>query len=58
MNNLKYEEITVEDIELIEDKISMGSHAWDMVDPRELALACFEVISKKIENGDFNVGHP
>jgi hypothetical protein len=40
-------EITEEDIEAVEGEIGMGRGAWDMVDHRELILACVKVVCGK-----------
>ncbi|WP_417459126.1 hypothetical protein [Kordiimonas sp.] len=41
------DEITESDIEAVEDEIGMGRGSWDMVDHRELILACVKVACGK-----------
>ena len=45
--SLKCEDITEDDLEAVEDLIGMGRGAWDMVDHRELVLACVKVVCGK-----------
>lgn len=45
--DLKYEDITESDLYTIEGLISMGRGAWDMVDHRELVLACVKAVRMK-----------
>jgi len=40
-------EITEDDIAAVENEIGMGCGAWDMVDHRELILACVKVVCRK-----------
>lgn len=45
--NLEVDEITEEDIEAVESEVGMGRGAWDMVDHRELIMACVKVVCGK-----------
>jgi hypothetical protein len=44
IDELTYDDITDADVELVEDLMSMGAGAWDMVNHRELVWACFKVV--------------
>ena len=44
---LKYEDITKEDLDTVEGLIGMSRAAWDMVDHRELVLACVKAVCMK-----------
>lgn len=44
---INVEDITEADIAAVEDEIDMGRGAWDMVDHRELILACVKVVCGK-----------
>lgn len=45
--SIDVEDITAADIAAVEDEIGMGRGAWDMVDHRELILACVKVVCGK-----------
>ena len=45
--SIERDEITEEDIEAVENELGMGRGAWDMVDHRELILACVKVVCGK-----------
>ena len=45
--SIELDEITEQDIEAVEDEIGMGRGAWDLVDHRELILACVKVVCGK-----------
>ena len=41
--NIEYADITDDDLESLEDEVGMGRGAWDMVDHRELLIACVKI---------------
>lgn len=51
---LKYEDVTESDLYTIESMIGMGRGAWDMVDHKELMIACVKAFflkeSKNVRN--------
>ena len=49
LSSLKIEDITEEDLDTVEGFIGMGRGAWDMVDHRELVLACVKTVCMKVE---------
>jgi len=44
IESLKYEDITEAMIETVEETVSMARFAFDMVDHRELLLACVKAV--------------
>lgn len=46
LSSLTAEEITEEDLDAIEGLLGMGRGAWDMVDHRELVVACVKIVCK------------
>jgi len=45
--SIQVDEITEANVEAVENEIGMGRGAWDMVDHRELILACVKVVCGK-----------
>jgi hypothetical protein len=43
------EDVTVDDVEAVEDEVGMGRAAWDCVDPKDLIVTCVNVMRERMK---------